>query len=252
MFHLIATDSDYRKRYLHLFNHSLPQNEALLNYPKKAGPNAKLEHLIAWKNLSENKKHIINLAFTNIGKAIAAYISTLQSNPTRFDYFVQELINKGKSSLLSSSEKKGLKLFINKKSGCINCHRDALFSNKEFHNIGTGIPGRDNGRSEVVNTIIYDEYNCLGKYSDAKPNQCLELKFLNKDKHDLAGAFKTPTLRNISQTAPYMHDGRYHSLEEVLEHYTNMTKEQALETALPVIELNKEEQDDVVSFLLTL
>ena len=131
---------------------------------------------------------------------------------------------KGASEILNDSEQRGLKLFIGAESGCANCHSGPLFGNKEFHNIGTGIPAKDNGRSEVIESVIRDEFNCLGKYSDAKPDQCMELKYINRNKHSLSGAFKTSSLRGIKDTAPYMHDGRYTSLHEVMEHYDRVSK----------------------------
>lgn len=249
----IAGNSNYRKHYETLFKDSLPTLTALKNYPDKAGPNGDLSQLKAWKKLSRLQKDITNTVTSNIGKAIASYVTSIKTEPTRFDSFVKELSLQGHSNKLTASEQRGLKLFKSAQAGCINCHSSPIFSNKSFHNIGTGILAQDNGRSEVIDAVIRDPFNCLGKYSDAKPEQCMELKYAATNKHGLAGMFKTPTLRNLKLTAPYMHDGRFESLSNVVNYYASFnSKEKADTVDLPVVKLSKKEQQDLVNFLLTL
>ncbi len=249
--HLIKANKRYKKQYKEIFGLSL-ENKALLKLPQRAGPNGNIKVLKKWKKLSTEQRKGINRIFSNIGKAIASYVATIKSQPSRFDQYVQELATTGDSRVLNDSEKRGLKLFLSQKSGCINCHNTPVFSNKEFHNIGTGIKAKDNGRSEVITELIHDPFNCLGDYSDAMPSQCLELKYMNKDKHALSGAFRTPSLKGISKTAPYMHDGRYKTLQDVLKHYSEIKDKKSLETDLPVINLSTQEQRDIIHFLLTL
>jgi cytochrome c peroxidase len=67
--------------------------------------------------------------------------------------------------------------------------------------------------------LVADEFTCLSSYSDAKPEECMEMRFLKKQGPELVGAFKTPSLRNVSKTAPYMQTGQFDSLEQVIEHY---------------------------------
>lgn len=249
---LISTDKLYRKQYDRLFEHDLPNQSDLDQYPLKAGPNGELKDLISWKKLTKNQRHSINLVFTNIGKAIASYVSILESKPTRFDKYVDDIKEKTISSYLNASELRGLKLFLSQKSGCSNCHSGPIFSNKSFHNIGTGIPAKDNGRSEVIESVLRDPFNCLGIYSDAKPEQCSELNYINRNKHQLRGTYKTSTLRSISKTAPYMHDGRFETLEEVIKHYIFIGQSETIKTDLSPISLTEKEQLDLVSFLSTL
>lgn len=249
--HVFKRNQTYQTQYKVIFGNDL-KDKALSDLPDRAGPNGNIKALKAWKKLNKQQRNAINRVFTNIGKAIASYVSTLKSQPSRFDNYVTERLASGKSQLLSDSEKRGLELFISQKSGCINCHNSPVFSNKEFHNIGTGIKARDNGRSEVISEVIHDPFNCLGKFSDARPDQCPELKYMNKNKHTLSGSFRTPILRSISKTAPYMHDGRYKTLQEVLNHYAAMDKTRAKETDIPAINLTKQEQKDLIHFLLTL
>lgn len=256
MLHFISNNQAYRKQYQQIFSqqsHLLPTQATLKEYPKKAGPESDIDHLIAWKKLSKEQKHSVNRVFTNIGKVIAAFVSTIKNKPSRFDRFIDEVSKKGESSVLNQSEQNGLKIFMSQDTGCTNCHRGGLLSNGEFHNIGTGIRGRDNGRSEVVDAVIRDKFNCLGKFSDAKPEECLELKYANNYKHVLAGAYKTPSLRNLSKTAPYMHDGRFSNLKDVVDYYASIDKEKAKEIDLPPIKkMSDAEKADLVNFLLTL
>ncbi|MGK0269659.1 MAG: cytochrome c peroxidase [Cocleimonas sp.] len=252
MMHLISTDQYYRQQYQRIFGTKLLKQTTLNTYPLKAGPNAKLKDLIAWKKLNREQRQKVNLVFTNIGKAIASFVSTIQSKPSRFDSFIDELTEKSESTHLSISEQRGLRLFLSQESGCINCHSGPLFSNKTFHDIGTGIPGKDNGRSEVIESLVRDEFNCLSKYSDAKPDQCTELNYINRNKHQLNGAYKTSTLRSIGKTAPYIHDGRFDDLNEVIKHYISISQSKTKKTDLTRIKLDEKQQSDLVNFLLTL
>ncbi|MEH6455363.1 MAG: cytochrome c peroxidase [Cocleimonas sp.] len=252
MMRLISTDKNYRKQYQQIFFQKLPDQLQLNSLPSKAGPNAKLNDLIAWKKLNKVQRHQINRVFTNVGKSIAAFVSTIKPKSTRFDSFADELSSDVKNTHLSEPEQRGLRLFISQKSGCANCHSGPLLSNKTFHNIGTGIPGKDNGRSEVVESLVRDEFNCLSSYSDAKSKQCLELNYINRDKHQLTGAYKTSTLRSISKTGPYMHDGRFDNLSEVIKHYISESKKTPRNTDVSPLNLSEKDQVDLISFLLTL
>jgi cytochrome c peroxidase len=109
------------------------------------------------------------------------------------------------------------------KTRCLRCHNGPMLTNGGFHNVGTGTFGGerpDFGRAFGLRAVLLDEFNCVGPFSDARREACLELRFLNKDAHiPLDGAFKTPSLRNVSATAPYAHDGRFADLDQVLRHY---------------------------------
>jgi cytochrome c peroxidase len=77
----------------------------------------------------------------------------------------------------------------------------------------------ERGRAEAVARALADEFNCLGPYSDARPEQCTELRFIADDDPALVGAFRTPGLRNVAERAPYMHAGQMARLEDVVNHY---------------------------------
>ena len=251
MIHFIANDATYRKRYEQIFPQKLPSSKVLSELPAKGSPNGNIEELISWKKLPKETKKRVNRVFSNIGKAIAAYVFTIKSKPTQFDRFVDALQHTGHSPVMDKAAQRGLKLFIGR-ANCANCHSGALFSNKEFHNIGTGILGKDNGRSEIINEVKYDVFNCLGEFSDATPEQCMELKYMGTDSHALAGAYRTPSLRGVAKTAPYMHDGRFKSLQEVLNYYAGIDKEKAMQTDLPPMSLSAQDQADIIRFLQTL
>ena len=256
MVHLISSNKNYRKQYQQLFGEHLPDQlptqSQLDLLPAKAGPNTELKGLIAWKKLSKVQRSNTNTVFTNIGKSIAAFVSTIKSKATRFDHFADGLEANKKSVDLTASEQRGLRLFLSQESGCANCHSGPLFSNKTFHDIGTGIPGKDNGRSEVIESLVRDEFNCLSKYSDAEPEQCIELNYINRNKHQLNGTYKTSTLRGIKSTAPYMHDGRFDNLSKVIKHYVSTSQGKPKKTDLAPINLTEKQQADLVNFLLTL
>jgi len=118
----------------------------------------------------------------------------------------------------------GARLFIDAgRTLCLRCHNGPLLTNQVFHDVGTALgDGRlpDFGRYLGLQSVLIDPFNCLGPYSDAAPEDCTELRFL-ETRHAEAemGKFKTPTLRGLPRTAPYMHDGRFATLEEVIDHY---------------------------------
>ncbi|MCS6826079.1 MAG: cytochrome-c peroxidase, partial [Caldilinea sp.] len=75
------------------------------------------------------------------------------------------------------------------------------------------------GRIDGVAIVQSDIFNCLGSYSDAAPEECTALRFIVTEGDTLPGAMKTPTLRNVAETGPYMHTGQFATLAEVIEHY---------------------------------
>ena len=171
--------------------------------------------------------------FVNLGKAIAAYERTLRPAESRFDRFVDAVLDSrpltSSAAALTSAEIAGLKIFLAPKSGCLQCHNGPLFTNQSFHNIGTGTRGAeggdrlDFGRLIGLQALAMDEFNCRGPFRDDGAGPCPNLDFLNKHDHNglLEGAFKVPGLRSVARTAPYMHDGRFATLEAVLDHYRN-------------------------------
>ena len=166
-----------------------------------------------------------------ITQALAAFERTLVGGQTRFDYFLN-----GKSAALSDSELAGLHLFRTD-ARCMNCHHGPLLTDDQFHNVGVSNYGT--------------RFEDLGRYK------------VTSDPKDV-GAFRTPSLRNVGRTAPYMHSGMF-TLEELLTLYNSgmpsprRKKSQAddplfPETSARLKPLNLNEQDlaDLAAFLHSL
>ena len=161
--------------------------------------------------------------FVNMGKSLEAYQRLMVPGTNRFDNYVDQLVNGNSYSAettLTESEVKGLKLYIGK-GQCINCHNGPLLTNFAFHN--TGIfprPGTtpDLGRIEGTELIKADPFNCFGQFNEDPKKRCDELVYMKED-DELIGAQKTPSLRAIAGTEPYMHAGQLATLADVLQHY---------------------------------
>jgi cytochrome c peroxidase len=157
-----------------------------------------------------------------LAKAIASFERTVLSNNTPFDQWV-----KGDDKAISVQAANGFKLFMDPNKGnCAVCHSGSNFADDGFHNIGLASYGKENPD--------------LGRYV-IKPIRILK------------GAFKTPTIREIGQTAPYFHDGSAKTLEEVVEHYAKGgVVKTSLSPNMKTLNLNEQEKADIVAFLQTL
>lgn len=165
----------------------------------------------------------IDRAFANIGKAIAAYQRKLLPGRSRFDEYVAHLDGGGDyldQDKLTREEIRGLQLFIGK-ARCTECHNGPLLTNNEFHNTGLlSVPGElpDLGRVDALQIIRHDPFNCLGAFSDDPARSCSELRYM-REGPELIGATRTPSLRNLGNTAPFQSQGQFATLMQVLEHY---------------------------------
>ncbi len=248
---LLLTDPAYQQQYAQVFGTSGVDVQTL---PADAQPSGTIAQIQAWKALTDTQRQAIDQQFANMGKAIAAYVTTLKPQPGRFDQYVAAKAGQaGASSTVSMSvsELRGLRLFIGAKAQCLNCHAGSLFTNQAFHAIGTAKPG-DSGRAAVVDQVRLDRFNCLGAFSDAPATSCADLQYMQRNRHHLIGAYKTPSLRNVGNTAPYFHDGSKATLEEAVAHYADSSQIQAGKTDLPAIQLDEQERQDLVDFLRTL
>ena len=220
---LMGSDESYRFEYEALFG-NLPDFSDESIFPVNAGPVQNPEWNAAWQMMTEDNRAQVNRVFSNIGKTLAAYERRLMPSETRFDIYVANLLKEDNAlerSLLTTDEENGLRLFIGE-ARCIECHNGPLFTNNEFHNTGLlPSPGElpDQGRTRVLQLLLEDPFNCFGDFSDASIEQCTELTYMRTNRTELLGAMRTPTLRNISATAPYMHKGQIPNLAEVLKHY---------------------------------
>jgi cytochrome c peroxidase len=219
--HLI--DQHYRREYEAIFG-PLPDLSDPSRFPDSAGPVEDPATRAAWEAMKPEDREAVTWVYVNMGKAIAAYERQILPGPSRFDAYVEALMKGDVETMkdsLSEEEVAGLRLFIGE-AQCIKCHNGPLFTNNSFHN--TGVPARsglpvDFGREVGAQKVLDDEFNCLSQYSDAGPDDCAELRYLIDSGEDLRGAFKPPTLRNVAETAPYMHAGQFNDLGAVLMHY---------------------------------
>jgi cytochrome c peroxidase len=254
----------YRSEYDAIFE-AMPD---LGRLPVDAAPNGSEAEKAAWQAMDERTRANISRVFANMGKAIAAYEKSLHHEASRLDRYVEGVLTGDPAGveMLNSNEVKGLRLFIGK-AQCVSCHNGPLLTDQHFHN--TGVPPRDpakpdRGRAAATAKVVDDEFNCLGSFSDAKPQQCQELRFMVSDDPALEGAFKTPGLREVALRPPYMHAGQFATLEEVVRHYVKAPHAAVGHSELthrhadspkgghaerPPIELSETEIEDLVSFL---
>jgi len=215
----------YRKPYEQLLGKAV-KSQRILKAKTPASPDGNEEAQANWQKLTLAQQDVVNQVFADVGKFVMAYQRQLNPLPARFDQFVHQLSQSPDNidqlqTIMDAEEVQGMRVFMGK-GNCASCHNGALFSNFEFHNIGAPEPDVkqvDMGRYQGVVDLQTDEFTCLSKYSDANHEQCLEMRFLKKQGMELVGAFKTPSLRNVSITAPYMQSGQFATLEEVVDHY---------------------------------
>ncbi len=204
----------------------------------------------------------------NVGKSLASYLETLRSPRTAFDRFRDGLAagqNPGKD-VFPDGARRGLQIFAGR-GNCTVCHFGPALSNGEFHDVAIPFliePGRvDPGRYAGIRRVKADPFNLLGRYNDQKddggnPQAPLPESLKTQTvqfAHRHWGEWRTPSLRNLKQSAPYMHNGSLASLHEVVRHYSEINQERLHsdgESLLKPLRLSADEIDDLVTFLLTL
>lgn len=254
--------ANYAREYETIFG-QLPDLSGL---PQDATPNGDAREKRAWESLPSARRADVNRVFANMGKAIAAFEKTLHHGESRFDEYVKVLASRESRgpNVLTPAEVSGLRIFMGK-GQCVTCHNGPLFTDQAFHN--TGVPQRDSakpdrGRAAALAKVKQDEFNCLGPFSDAKPEACAELTFLSTSSKELEGAFKTPSLRSVTLRPPYMHAGQFASIEAVIRHYVKAPAATVGHTELAHgqpghgqrkrIQLSEQEIQELAAFLGTL
>lgn len=153
----------------------------------------------SWDELAPSQQARANEIRGFMGKALEAYMRTIVSGPTPFDQYVR-----GDENAIDESAKMGLELFIGK-ANCITCHSGPRFTDDDFHNIGLEIgPEGGDRKTSVIDLMGADSE----RFADLDPGD-----------PTLEGALRTPTLRNVAMTGPYMHNYRFRGLDEVIWHY---------------------------------
>jgi cytochrome c peroxidase len=200
------------------------------------------------------------ITMKEVQQAIASFERTIVSGDAPFDrwYFG------GDQQAISEQARRGFGVFMNK-GRCVSCHLieedQALFTDNRFHSIGVGVNRIQNELSQLAPAFL--KAKATGADVDktvlASPKASELGRFAVTESFDELGAFRTPTLRNVAVTAPFMHDGSLKTLRDVVEHHSNggVTKKadpvnDFLSGAIRPLDLTEEEITDLVAFLETL
>jgi len=196
----------------------------------------------------------------DVAKALAAYQETIVSGRTPFDRFRNALEKGDRTGIAAypAAAKRGLKWFVGK-GKCNVCHFGPNFTNGEFHNVGLGYfveRGRvDKGRYGGIEILKASRYNLLGPFNDDKSRATAGFTRRVRQHPANWGAFRVPSLRNLTATAPYMHDGSKATLTDAVRHYSELDEDRLHQTGeklLKALKLSKREVADLVAFLETL
>lgn len=196
----------------------------------------------------------------DVAKAIAAFQETIISGRTSFDEFRDALARNDYQAAQNypSSAQRGAALFVGR-GMCNVCHIGPRFTNEEFDDAGVPYfigPGRvDRGRFEGIQKLRASKFNQLGRYNDA-PDQAHGWAAAQvSQSHRTFGQFKVPSLRQLTQTAPYMHNGSLETLRDVVDHYSRIDLDRIHSDGaliLQPLDLTEQESRDLVAFLETL
>jgi cytochrome c peroxidase len=193
----------------------------------------------------------------NVAKALAAYQASLVSPRTAFDSFRDALLrgDEATAARYPLAAQRGLRLFIGR-GQCSVCHAGPTFSNGEFADIG--IPffvagGVDAGRHTGLQQLQASRMNRLGPFNDAAAAdpQAVTTRHVAAE-HRHFGEFRVPGLRQLTRTAPYMHNGSLASLQDVVQHYSELNEERLHadgERILRPLRLTGPEREDLLALL---
>jgi len=181
-----------------------------------------------------------------VGMALAAYQETLETGRTPFDELRDALARGEPQAAAGYPEpaRRGLRIFLGK-GNCASCHAGPNFADGAFHDVGTASRRQDGtpdaGRRDGIRKLLASPFNLLGRYAgDAPPGKVAATRAASKEK-SVAGAFRTPGLRDVVLTAPYLHDGSLATLCDVAQRHPKRQPR-----------LSAAERSDLVAFLDTL
>jgi cytochrome c peroxidase len=248
--------SKYRADYEAVVGAALPDalGTDATRFPPTGKPKAAGAADGPWETMTADDQLVVNTVLVNYGKLIEAYMRKLVSGGSRYDHYAT-----GDASALTASEVRGLGVFLGK-GNCASCHSGPLFTDNQFHNlglpqVGPNVPATDNGRFTDGPALFASPFNSAGVFSDDRTTGRLT-DISATPPEDWRGAFRTPSLRNVAASGPYMHAGQIATLEAVVAFYNHVA-----DTAAPVgvrdpklqnLSLTAQEQSDLVAFLGTL
>lgn len=215
----------------------------------------KINHITDYKGLFE-KAFKRAASMETVGMALASYQRTLNSADSPFDRWFYGKQN----NALTLEAKRGFKLFTGK-AGCAACHqigeKSALFTDQKLHNTGIGFDAAMNKTADKLKVQVapgvFVDVDSVTVNNVSEPKAAdLGLYEITQNPAD-RWKYKTPSLRNISLTAPYMHNGKFATLEQLLEFYNQGgVKNENLDPLLKPLKLNKSEINDLIAFLQSL
>ena len=193
-----------------------------------------------------------DITYDDVATAIAAFERMQFSGEASFDRFVM-----GRTRAISESARRGWVLF-NGKARCLGCHgadaTNPLFSDQKFHNIGVAANKQafDELAAEALQVVRTGDQKQVDELAIQTKFSELGRFLVTKQENDI-GAFKTPSLRNVGITAPYMHDGSLATLWDVVDHYNKGGEpNRFLDGGMQRLGLEEREIDDLVAFLFSL
>ena len=201
-----------------------------------------------------------DLVLVNTAKALSAYLETHVTEPTPFDDFRDALERRDlvAAARYPEAAQRGLQIFLGQ-GNCVLCHNGPNFSNNEFHD--AGVPyfvsetEVDEGRFSGLNFLLSSPYTLAGDWNDdPKKSGAWAVRSVRRTHSDF-GTFRTPSLRGVAETAPYMHNGSLDDLEAVVRHYSEIDVERLHadgEAILTSLNLSEREIADLIEFLRTL
>ena len=188
--HRIHETATYRDAYEAIFG-ALPDLTDAARFPPTGMPGDP-----SWEGMAEADRVAIDGVVANVGKALEAYMRRLATGPSRMDRFLD-----GDRAALSADERRGFARFI--ESGCVACHDGPMLTDDGFH--VAMMEATDRGRAAGIETLLSSPFSSAGPHFDADAGGALPLP-LGPTAED-ERAFRTPSLRNVTLTAPYTHDG---------------------------------------------
>jgi cytochrome c peroxidase len=203
-------------------------------------------------------EEVADLALTvDAAKALAAFQETLATGRTKFDAFRDALASGAPDAgaKMPAAAQRGARIFVGR-GNCALCHLGPAFTNLEFHDIGvpffTPDGGADGGRHRGLAALRASPFTLLGDWND-DPSKASGVATRHVEaQHRNFGEFRVPSLRNVARTAPYMHDGRFATLGDVVRHYSRLDPDRLHsdgEAILRPLGLSDPEIDDLVAFL---
>lgn len=246
-------ESQAKQPFINPVEHGLPNHDPILDIVR-SDP----DYQQSFQEVFEVEGDAVTI--DHVVQAIASFERTLVTGNSPFDRFYF----KGETDAMSDAQIRGFNLFIGQ-GRCVSCHvieqDNATFTDSRFHNIGIGIDSIESDIPTLTKAFLeaknQDKDVDIMVLTDPKSSELG--RFAVTDELNKIGAFKTPTLRNVELTAPYMHDGSLKTLREVIVHYNNGGVAEAsarvndfLSGGIRPLNLTGTQIDDLVEFMKAL